>query len=97
MVSMPKATIHENTSPVFSQHKVWMTGQPFVVQTVSKSSTPQSTTHNHLRLCILRPYSSHAFTPLFCREFIHILDLSEETFKSPVFGKTKEIGSWQQK
>ena len=71
-MSMPKATIDKDARPVFPQHQVWMTRQPFVVQPVTESSLPQPTTHNHLWLRIFRTNGRHILMPLLWGEFIHI-------------------------
>ena len=64
IVSMPEAPIHEDASPVFPQHQVRMPWQPLVIQSISESPLPQPTTHNHLRLRILRPNSRHVIMTL---------------------------------
>ena len=64
MMSMPEAPIHEDASPVFPQHQVRMPWQPLVIQSISESPLPQPTTHNHLRLRILRPNSRHVIMTL---------------------------------
>lgn len=48
-----------------------MSRQTLMVQPVTESSFPQSTSHNHLRLCVLRPNCRHIGVSLFCWEFIH--------------------------
>ena len=73
LVSMPEASIHEDARPVFPQHQVWMPRQSLMIQPISESSTPQPTTHNHLRLRVLRPDGRHIFmTLLFCESVNHI-------------------------
>ena len=64
LVSMPETPIHKDARPVFPQHQIRMSRQPFVVQSESEASTPQSTTHYHLRLRILRLDSRHVFVAL---------------------------------
>ena len=59
IVSMPEAPIHKDARPVFPQHQVRMSWQPLMVQPVSESPLPQATSHNDLRLRILRVDSRH--------------------------------------
>lgn len=71
MVSMPETSIHKYARPVFPQHKVRMSWQSSVIQSVSESPFPQPSSHGHLRSCILRPYSRHVPMSLFGREGVH--------------------------
>ena len=64
LVSMPETSIHKDARPVFPQHQVRMSRQSLMIQSESESSTPQSTTHYHLRLRILRLDSRHVSVPL---------------------------------
>ena len=68
---MPKASIHEDACPVLSQHKVWMSRQPLVIQSVSESTFPQPSSHNQLRLRVFRPYCHHIIMTLLCSKTIH--------------------------
>ena len=77
VMPMPEASIHKDTRPVFPQHQVRMPRQPLMVQSVTESPTPQPTTHNHLRLCILRPNRYHVPMALLWGEFIHTLTYYE--------------------
>ena len=72
-MSMPKAPVHEDARPVFPQHQVWMPRQSLMIQPISETSLPQATTHNHLRLRVLRPDGRHIFmTLLFGESVSHI-------------------------
>ena len=66
IVTMPEATIHKDTCPILPQHQVRMPRQPLVVQPITKSSLPQPSPHNHLRLRVLRPNSRHVIMSLLC-------------------------------
>ena len=74
VVSVPKATIDEDASPVFLEHQVGMSWQSFMIEPISEASLPQSTPHNHLRLRVLRTNRSHRFVPLLWSESVgHII------------------------
>ena len=74
-MSMPEAPIHKDARPVFPQHQVRMPRQSFMVQPISESSLPQATSHNHLRLRVLRLDSRHVGMSLLCGESVHITSM----------------------
>ena len=53
LMPMPKASIHKDTSTIFSQHQIRMSRQSRRIKPISESPTPQLFPHNHLRLRIL--------------------------------------------
>lgn len=52
-VSVPEAAVDEHARAILPQHYVGMTGQPWVVQSVSEALSPQVFAHNNfgLRVC----------------------------------------------
>lgn len=74
---MPEAPIHKDASPVLLQHQVWMPRQPWRVQPIAESPTPQPPAHNHLWLRILRTNRRHILVHLFWGEFGHITSYSQ--------------------
>ena len=73
---MPEASVDEDASPVFPQNQVRMPRQPLMIQSVSKTTFPQPTSHNHLWLRILRANARHIFVYFFRRTPTHITDVA---------------------
>jgi hypothetical protein len=70
-MSMPEATIDKHASAVFAQHNIGMSRQPWIVQPVSESLTPQVFAHKNFRLRIRRANSSHILMPLLWSQSVH--------------------------
>lgn len=61
---MPETAVNKDASPVFSQYQIWMPGQSLVVKPISESSRPQSASHNHFWLSVLRANARHTMVSL---------------------------------
>jgi hypothetical protein len=71
-MAMPKATVHKDAGAVLSKYEIRMTWQPLMVQPISETSLPQTTSHNHLRIRVFRPDGRHILMALLCGESVHI-------------------------
>jgi len=59
VVSMPEAAVYEDTRPVLPHHNIRLPRQPWMIQSIAESMSPQPTTHHHLRLRVLAVDGSH--------------------------------------
>lgn len=89
IMAMPEATIHKDTGAVFSQHNVGMTGQPTMVDPISKPLTPQVMSHKDFRPCTIRSYRSHDSCSLFLGKVVHRIVGFHPSFSRQV--RTKAI------
>ena len=53
LMSMPKASVHEDAGTVFAQHDVWFSWQAWMVEPVSESVRPQEFPDKDFRLGVL--------------------------------------------
>ena len=83
-VSVPEAAVYEDTSSVFLEYQIRMPWQPFVIESVSESSSPQPLSHNHFRLRVLRMDCRHSFVDPFWCEFVHGMVLLHRQYRSQV-------------
>jgi hypothetical protein len=72
---MPKAPVDKDACSIFPQHQVRMPRQPFMIQSISETTLPQPTPHNHFWLRILIVNRRHILMPLLWSEVVHILYL----------------------
>lgn len=63
-MSMPEASVDENDCTVFFEDNVGRTGQFLYIEPVSESSGEQESPYKEFGLCILAPYTLHAFPSL---------------------------------
>ena len=61
---VPEAPVYENGSPVFFEDNIGRTRQFLYIEPVSESSGEQESSYKEFGLCILAPYTLHAFPPL---------------------------------
>lgn len=73
-MTMPETAVNKDASPVFSQYQIRMPRQPLVIKPKTETSLPQSSTHYHLWLGILRTNRRHVLIDAFWREFYHGLN-----------------------
>ena len=66
-VTVPEATIHKDDRMPLGKHDVGMPGQFGGMETISEAQSMQVTTHDHLRLRILRPDMAHHLAALLFR------------------------------
>ena len=91
-VTMPKASVHEDTSAVFFQNNVRSTRQALHVDAKTKAMCEKKFPYNNLRLRILASDACHAPMPLFgCHLVCHGANVRE---KHPI---TKQLFLFQQK
>ena len=65
VVTMPKATIHEDARAVFAQHDVGVTWQAVEVQPVAETESPKVFPHGQFWLCVSRMDGGHHLASLF--------------------------------
>ena len=70
-MAMPKTTIHENSSSIFSQHQVRMTRQARMIQPITESPGKEVFPHQHLGFCVPTSDGSHATMTLLFSHSVH--------------------------
>lgn len=65
VVTMPKATIHEDARAVFAQHDVGVTWQAVEVQPVAETESPKVFPHGQFWFCVSRMDGGHHLASLF--------------------------------
>ena len=69
-MSVPKATVYKNHSPVFAQDQVWMTRQTGMVEPIAEATAEKELTNQHLRLRVSSFYRGHAAMALLFGQYV---------------------------
>ena len=64
-MSMPEASVHQNTGAIFPQHDVRLARQPWMIEPIPESPTPQELPDKNLRFSILASDCRHVIVALF--------------------------------
>ena len=59
LMSVPEASVHQNTGAIFPQHDVRLARQPRMIEPIPESPTPQKFPDKNLRFGIPAPYCRH--------------------------------------
>ncbi len=63
-VTMPKAAVHEDDSPILGEYQIRASRQVTLMQSVAKSKSEQSLSYQTLRFGVLAPNAGHAVAAL---------------------------------
>ena len=97
LMSMPEASIHQNAGAILPQHNIRFSRQPWMIEPIPESPSPQELPDKDLRFGILAPDCRHIIVALFYGHFIwHTLYLLRHLFSNliPPFD-TKLIFSYE--
>ncbi len=64
-MSVPEAPVHQNTGAILPQHDVRLARQPWMIEPIPESPTPQKFPDKNLRFGIPAPYCRHIVVALF--------------------------------
>ena len=82
-MSMPEASIHQNAGTILSEHNIRFSRQPWMIETISESPSPQELPDKNLRFGILASDCRHIMVALFYGHFIwHTLYLLRHLFSN---------------
>ncbi len=70
-VSMPKASVDKHARSVLTQHNIRMAWQPWIVQPITESLSPQILAHKYLRLRVRRANRGHVLVSLLWCKYVH--------------------------
>lgn len=75
-MSMPEASIHQNAGTILSEHNIRFSRQPWMIEPISESPSPQELPDKNLRFGILALDCRHVIVALFYGHFIwhHLLN-----------------------
>ena len=75
-MSMPEASIHQNAGTILSEHNIRFSRQPWMIEPISESPSPQKLPDKNLRFGILALDCRHVMVALFYGHFIwhHLLN-----------------------
>ena len=65
LMSVPEAPVHQNTGAIFPQHNIRFSRQPWMIEPIPESPTPQKFPDKNLRFGIPAPYCRHIVMALF--------------------------------
>ena len=65
LMSMPEASIHQNTGTILPEHNIRFSRQPWMIEPISESPSPQELPDKNLRFGILAPDCRHVIVALF--------------------------------
>ena len=65
LMSVPEASVHQNTGAIFPQHNIRFSRQPWMIEPIPESPTPQKFPDKNLRFGIPAPYCRHVVVALF--------------------------------
>ena len=65
LMSVPEASVHQNTGAIFPQHDVRLARQPRMIEPIPESPTPQKFSDKNLRFGIPASYCRHIVMALF--------------------------------
>ena len=65
LMSVPEASVHQNTGAIFPQHNIRLARQPWMIEPIPESPTPQKFPDKNLRFGIPAPYCRHIVMALF--------------------------------
>ena len=83
LMSMPEASIHQNAGAILSQHNIRFSRQPWMIEPIPESPSPQELPDKHLRFGILAPDCRHIMVALLYGHFIwHTLYLLRHLFSN---------------
>ena len=64
LMSVPEASIHQNTGTILPQHNIRFSRQPWMIEPISESPSPQELPDKNLRFGILAPDCCHIVVAL---------------------------------
>ena len=83
LMSMPEAAIHQNTGTILPQHNIRFPRQPWMIEPIPESPSPQELPDKNLRFGILALDCRHVIVALFYGHFIwHTLYLLRHLFSN---------------
>ena len=65
LMSVPEAPVHQNTGTILPQHNIRFSRQPWMIEPIPESPTPQKFPNKNLRFGIPAPYCRHIVMALF--------------------------------
>ena len=65
LMSVPEASVHQNTGAIFPQHDVRLARQPRMIEPIPESPSPQELPDKNLRFSILASDCRHVVVALF--------------------------------
>ena len=82
-MSMPEASIHQNAGTILSEHNIRFSRQPWMIEPIPESPSPQELPDKNLRFGILALDCRHVMVALFYGHFIwHALYLLRHLFSN---------------
>ena len=82
-MSMPEASIHQNAGTILSEHNIWFSRQPWMIEPIPESPSPQELPDKNLRFGILASDCRHIMVALLYGHFIwHTLYLLRHLFSN---------------
>ena len=69
-MSMPEASIHQNAGTILSEHNIRFSRQPWMIEPIPESPSPQELPDKNLRFGILASDCRHVMVALFYGHFI---------------------------
>ena len=82
-MSMPEAPIHQNAGTILSEHNIRFSRQPWMIEPIPESPSPQELPYKNLRFGILALDCRHVVVALFYGHFIwHTLYLLKHLFSN---------------
>ena len=75
-MSMPEAPIHQNAGTILSEHDIRFSRQPWMIEPIPESPTPQKFPDKNLRFGIPAPYCRHIVMALFYGQTVRHITLS---------------------
>ena len=83
LMSMPEASIHQNAGTILSEHNIRFSRQPWMIEPIPESPSPQEFPDKNLRLGILASDCRHIMVALLYGHFIwHTLYLLRHLFSN---------------
>ena len=83
LMSMPEASIHQNAGTILPEHNIRFPRQPWMIEPIPESSSPQELPDKNLRFGILASDCRHIMVALFYGHFIwHTLYLLRHLFSN---------------
>ena len=85
LMSMPEASIHQNAGAILPQHNIRFSRQPWMIEPIPESPSPQELPDKNLRFGILASDCRHIMVALFYGHFIwHTLYLLRHLFSNQI-------------
>ena len=82
-MSVPEASVHQNAGAILPQHNIRFSRQPWMIEPISESPSPQKFPDKNLRFGILASDCRHIVVALFYGHFIwHTLNLLRHLFSN---------------